>query len=333
MNFLQNLRKNKTILCVVMILGVGAGVFFGYKIHNYKDKKNCISKLHFIKPNLNCDLYDDKLERLLGLQNKLEIVIEGIKKTGKAKRVSVFVRDLKTARFVGVDDGDTYHQASLLKIPILVGGFKLAEVEPRILDQEIFYSGEQNFYEDQVIKPVESLKVGSSYSLRELMRRSVVYSDNTAAQLLFNYYPEGFLDRIMEALGIQLYKPTGEKEDFITARLYANVFRILYNASYLTKEYSDEALSILTKTNYKNGAVAKLPTDTLVAHKFAERTDINMVTGDVFQRQLHECGIVYAKNYEEPYVFCIMTEGYEYTDLEKIISDISLMIYEEMIED
>lgn len=331
-NSTQYLRKNKISLFIVAIVFLVTGLFLGGSIYNYKDKKSCISKLHFIKPNLNCDLYDDKIEKLLGLQNKLEVVIDGIKKTGKAKRVSVFVRDLKTARFAGVNDGDIYHQASLLKIPVLVGGFKLAEVEPRILDQEIFYSGEQNFYDDQVIKPVESLKIGSSYTLRELMRRSVVYSDNTAAQLLFNYYPEGFLDRIMEAIGIQLYKPTGEKEDFITARLYANVFRILYNASYLTKEYSDEALSILTQTNYKKGAISKLPANLVVAHKFAERTDINMVTGDVFQRQLHECGIVYAKNYEEPYVFCIMTEGYEYEDLEKIISDVSLMIYEEMID-
>lgn len=316
-----------------MVLGAGAGVFLGYKVHNYKYKEKCISKLHFIKPNLNCDLHDDKSEKLSVLQNKLEIVIDGINKTGKAKRVSVFVRDLNTSRFAGVNDGEVYYLASLLKVPLLVGGFKLAEVEPRVLDQKIYYSGEQNFYKDQLVKPSESLNGGESYSVKELMRRSVVYSDNTAAQLLFDYFPEGFMDRIMEALGIQFYKPTGEKENFVTARSYANVFRILYNASYLTKEYSDESLSILTQTNYKNGAVSKLPPEVLVAHKFAERTDIDMETRNIFIKQFHECGIVYAKDKEEPYIFCIMTDGYEYADLEKVISDISLIIYEEMIED
>lgn len=333
MNLLQNLRKNKTTLCIVVVLGVVAGIFLGYGIHNYRDNKKCVSKLHFIKPNLNCDLHDDKSEKLSKLQNKLEVVVDGIKKTGKAKRVSVFVRDLETSRFAGVNDGEVYYLASLLKVPVMVGGFKLAEVEPRVLDQKIFYSGEENFYNDQVIKPVEVLKAGESYSVIELMRRSVIYSDNTAAQLLFDFFPEGFLDRIMEALGVQLYKPTGEKENFITAKSYANLFRILYNASYLTKEYSDESLSILTQTDYKKGAVSKLPSDVVVAHKFAERTDIDFETRSVLSKQLHECGIVYAKNYEEPYIFCIMTDGYKYDELEKIISDISLMIYEEMVDD
>lgn len=329
-NSYNYLKKNKFSLFIILIIGVSLGIFGGYKMHYYEDKNSCISKLHFIKPNLDCELYDSKSQKISELQDKLEVLIDGIKKTGKAKRVSVFVRDLNTARFAGVNDGDTYHQASLLKIPLLIGGFKLAEVEPKILDQEIVYSGDPNLYSDQMIKPAEMLIIGKSYTIKELMRRSVVYSDNTAAQLLFDYYPQEFLDRIMEAIGIQLYRPGGQKEDFITARLYANVFRILYNASYLTKEYSDEALSILTKTEYKKAAVAELPPDVVVAHKFAERTDVDIVTGKTFQRQLHECGVVYAEDYEEPYIFCIMTEGYEYTDLEKIISDISLVIYEEM---
>lgn len=52
--------------------------------------------------------------------------------------------------------------ASLLKIPLLIGGFKLAEVEPRILDQEIVYNGKPAFYGEQVIQVEDKLKVGSS---------------------------------------------------------------------------------------------------------------------------------------------------------------------------
>lgn len=42
------------------------------------------------------------------------------------------------------------------------------------------------------------------------MERSVENSDNTAAQILFDYY--WVMDRIMQALGIQIKKPTGEVE-------------------------------------------------------------------------------------------------------------------------
>jgi beta-lactamase class A len=222
--------------------------------------------------------------------------------------------------------------ASLLKTPLLIGGFKLAEVEPKILDQELVYNGVPDLYKDQVISVSDRLQIGKTYTIRDLMYRSIIYSDNTAAQILLDYFPEDFLDRIMQALGVQIIKPTGEVEDFVTARSFANIFRILYNASYLTRDYSNQALDILTKTEFNNGIVAKLPNDVTVAHKFAERTLVND-DNSVAVEQIHECGIVYLKNFKDPYVLCILTEGDSYEKLEGVISDLSLSIYEEMIKD
>jgi hypothetical protein len=54
------------------------------------------------------------------------------------------------------------------------------------------------------LKSSEVLNVGQSYTIKDLMRRSVVYSDNTAAQILFDYFPEEFLSKIMQALGISI---------------------------------------------------------------------------------------------------------------------------------
>lgn len=222
--------------------------------------------------------------------------------------------------------------ASLLKLPVLVGGYKLAEVEPRVLDQKIKYTGMPNLYSEQYIKPTEMLEAGKSYTVQELMRRAVVYSDNTAAQLLYDYYPSEFLDRIIQALGIVFTRPEGTTENFVTARTYANVFRSLYNASYLTTAYSNDALSILTKTVYSDGATAKLPKAVLVAHKFAERSAPDPANSSKLIRQLHECGLVYAKDGTEPYTFCIMTEGADYEELQKILQDISLEIYNAMTD-
>lgn len=307
-----------------MTTGFLIGVFLEPYI--FKHNNSCVSKLHFIKPNLDCDTFDDKAENLSVLQEKLELFIDGIKKTGKVKRVGVFVRDLRTSRFVGVNDNDAYYMASLLKTPLLIGGFKLAEVEPKILEQEIVYNGQPDLYDDQVIKVNDELKIGNVYTIKQLMERSVIDSDNTAAQILFDYYPDEFMDRIMQALGVQLNKPTGETENIITARTYANVFRLLYNASYLTREYSNEALNILTQTSFNDGATAELPKGLVVAHKFAERTVVDVKNSKTI-KQFHECGLVYAKDAKEPYVFCIMTEGNKYEELEKIIADISLLIY------
>lgn len=315
-----------------IIVGCFLGLFIAWFFFGLKNYSNsCGNKLKFINPSLDCDRVDDKSDILESLKKKLEISIDGFKKAGKAKRISVFVRDLNTSKFVGVNDSEAYYMASLLKTPLLIGGFKLAEVEPKILDQTLIYNGVPDLYEDQIISVSNRLKKGESYTIKDLMYRSVVYSDNTAAQILLDYYPEGFLDRIMQALGVQIVKPTGEVEDYVTARTYANIFRVLYNSSYLTREYSNQALEILTKTEFNEGITSKLPKDLKVAHKFAERTlvyDDNSVATE----QIHECGLVYLKNFKDPYILCVLTEGSSYKDLEYVLSEISLSIYNDMIE-
>lgn len=330
---MSNLFKSKITLTLSVVLLFCVGFYLGRAGHHDNgERSHCVSKLTLLKPNIDCDSFEDTINKLSKLQTKLDVMIQGLKKTGKVKRASVFVRDLNTSRFAGVNDADAYYMASLLKAPLLVGGFKLAEVEPRILDQTVTYNGVPNLYADQVVKSEQVLVAGESYTIKELMRRAIIYSDNTAAQMLFDYYPQDFLDRILQALGIQHTKPDKEVENFVTARSYANIFRILYNSSYLTKEYSNEALKILTESTYKDGATAKLPKDVVVAHKFAERTLV-YESGAVAVRQFHECGIVYAKKGEDPYIFCIMTEGNDYETLEEVIADISLAIYEDIINE
>lgn len=296
------------------------------------DNNPCTSDLTFIKPNLDCNLSDEKAQNFSILEEKLKEDIAGYKQRGGATRVSVFARDLRSSRFVGVNENDAFYMASLLKLPVLIGGYKLAEVEPRVLDQQIKYTGTPNLYDEQYIKPAQILEAGKSYTVRELMRRAVAYSDNTAAQLLYNYYPPEFLDRIIQALGIEFTRPEGTTENFVTARTYANVFRSLYNASYLTAVYANDALSTLTKATYSDGATAKLPKAVLVAHKFAERSAPDPANSSKLIRQLHECGLVYAKDGTEPYTFCIMTEGADYGELQKILQDLSLEIYNAMID-
>lgn len=324
-------RSKNLLVCLSLII---LGVLFGYLLFGLKSGINneCVTKLGLIKRNIDCEVYDDKIQKLSSLENTLSVLVDGYRKTGKVKRMSIFVRDLNTSRFAGYKDDETYYMASLLKTPLVIGGFKLAEVEPKVLDQVIEYNGVPNLYGDQVIKSEEVLNAGQSYTVKDLMRRSIVYSDNTAAQILFDYFPEEFLSKIMQALGIQITRPSGEVENYITVRTYANMFRLLYNASYLTKEYSNETLDLLTQTRFAGAATSKLPKDVKVAHKFGERTLV-YDDGRVAIKQFHECGIVYAKDGDESYIFCIMTEGDDYNKLQQVIADISLVIYEEVIKD
>ena len=57
---------------------------------------------------------------------------------------------------------------------------------------------------------------------------------------------------------------------FISAKNYSLFFRVLYNATYLSREMSEKALGLLSKTVFRDGLTAKLPSSVVVSHKFGE---------------------------------------------------------------
>lgn len=332
----QKFYANKHVsIPTLLIIGIIVGAF-SYRaistnqIKIISDERTCISNLTLIRPNIDCKLFDEKNEELSVLQEKLATEIAAYEKSGDANRIGVFVRDLKSTRFAAVNDTENFYMASLLKLPLIIAGYKYAEVEPKILEQKIQFTKDKNLYTNQTIKVSEELKIGQSYTIEELMKRSIIYSDNTAAQMIADSLSPGFFDLILKALGIQYVKEARTDENLITPRRYANVFRILYNTSYLTSKYSNDTLTILTEAKYKDGSLARLPKDVIVAHKFAERTNTD-TAGKIELRQLHECGLVYGKQGNEPYIFCIMTEGKDFAKLEKIQQNISKDIFDMIV--
>ena len=111
-----------------------------------------------------------------------------------------------------------------------------------------------------------------------------------------------FQDKVFTDLGITIPGVRGT-EDYMSVSDYASFFRILYNASYLTKDDSQKALDLLTKVDFADGIRAGVPKGVPVANKFGERS----VNG---LQQLHDCGIVYYNNH--PYLLCIMSRGSDF---------------------
>jgi beta-lactamase class A len=302
-------------------LGLGIDRLFVHKVNADDD---CVSEYEFINPEPDCETYSEKAQQLANLQSELEKRVKSFEKTPGVKRVAVFSRDMVTQRFVGVNENEYFYMASLLKVPLVIGWYKLAEVEPGVLDKKIIYKGDPDLYNEQNIPPNEKLQVGRVYSMKELISSAIIYSDNTAAQILLDNLPKNFIDRILAALSLQFKGPDGVYENIITAKSYANVFRVLYNSSYLTREYSNEALNVLTKSTYSDGILAVSGKDK-VAHKFGERTTLYPDGLEV--KQLHECGLVYANKGKEPFTFCIMTEGNDYNQLKMVIQETAKTIY------
>lgn len=287
-------------------------------------KQDCSQKYSFISSEIDCQSIDEKVNQVEDLRKTIAKIVDDEKEAHHIMRASVFYRDLNTRRWFGVNDTDAFYPASLIKLPLAIMYYKVAELEPYILDKELAIPANMGDNSDQHYPPVEPLLPGKIYTVREMIRHMLMYSDNAPFSTLY----EGgslFRDKILSDLSI--YSPPVEKKEEVwnvTARSYANIFRMLYNASYVSVASANEILDLLSQSTFQNGIVKGVPKSVAVAHKFGE---VEWTQGDgvVQSRILNDCGIVYKP--EEPYILCVMTEGQDYAQMEKVIQAIAKASY------
>lgn len=241
------------------------------------------------------------------------------------KNISFYFRDLNKSRWTGVNEDDQYTPASLMKIPLIITLYRHAETDPSILSEEVYFDGNSDLNAIETIQPRKQIEGGKSYSISELIKYMIIYSDNNATALLLKFVEPKDMWKVFQDLGLPV--PEGVNVgtlDYMSARDYAHIFRVLYNATYLSQEYSLKALELLLSSDFKQGILAGVPKGTTLANKFGERTAYNE-KGNPEYSELHDCGIVYAPN--NPYLVCIMTKGSNFTALEQVIKDISGIVY------
>jgi hypothetical protein len=213
---------------------------------------------------------------------------------------------------------EPYRIGSLLKVPLLLGYLRRAETEPAVLQKALLYAGPTEPPGSQDIAPSERLVAGRSYTVTELLSRAIVQSDNEAAALLAQDDGGQSLETIGEVAD---FPPFRDGNLYLTPQHFGSMFRILFNASYLTQAASEQALELLAHTEFLAGLVAGVPAGTVVAHKFGERMDDGVA-------KLHDCGIVYHP--ARPYVLCVMTEGDRFESLASLIAEISRVAYDQV---
>lgn len=279
--------------------------------------KNQGTELHeegyrFISPLLECQTQSSHNNNFLELKTALDSIIDQFINKGYISQASVYLRDLNNGPWIGINEGEKFSPASLMKVPIMISYFKWAEYDPDILNKKVVVVLDADDTISQNIIPSETVITGEEYTIGDLISRMIRYSDNLAANTLLQHADTDLLDKTYQDLGIKI--PFDGGENFLTVHDYAGFFRILYNSSYLSRDMSELALQILSTTEYNDGIVSGVPSYITVAHKFGERR-----IGDVLQ--LHDCGIIYRSN--SPYLLCIMTRGDEFSEMKSVINDLS----------
>ena len=329
----SNCMANKSVIGVGLICGA-IGILVGWgATHFFIDRTSSgdifygesrASGYKLINPLLECQTGEGEQPKELSIFKQAIVEEVARRKNERIKHISVYFRDLNNGPWFGVDEQEKFIPASLLKVPIMLAAYKEQEKDPGFFGKKVRYAGESSG-DNQNIVSGDELKVGEIYTTRELMRRMIQNSDNRALTTLSGTLPDAAFSRVMEDFGIPL--PTSTISDFIGVHRYAGFFRILFNASYLSRAASEDALEILSESKFKDGLVAGVPKDITVAHKFGERTLVTD-TQALLGRQLHDCGIVYYPG--RPYLLCVMTRGTDYTEMADVIRDISDLTYREV---
>lgn len=293
--------------------------------HSEEVVDQCQLPYHLIRDNTNKLTHPLLLvnmqtedQDLMPLKEKMNTYITEKKANNVLKSAAIYFKILNPADgWFAINSEEKFNPASLMKIAFMMSMLKEAENNPAILDKKVYYAKHSQAFHDQAILE-HQLPPGNAYSIRDLLYYAIAYSDNDAAFQVVDNYKPGTLSNLTSELNLP---PVDfHTEYYLTVEEMSRYFRVLYNSSYLSNDMSEYALELLSKSDFDNGIVKKLDKNIVVARKFGER--------GLEDKELHEFGIVYLKG--NPYLLGIMTRGNDYKQLEEVISEISLMAYDEM---
>ena len=320
-------NKSSGRIAIIVLVFLAGGVS-GFYFRPYYSRTVRTDTYPFINPSAGVKYPAEKepTESKI-LKQTVSDLIAGYIKDKQAMTASVYFRAFGSGQWMGVNEDRRYAPASLLKVPLMITYYKLDQVVPGTLKKKITYNGGPDLNAKETIKASSSLEPGT-YTITDLVNRMIALSGNNSANVLEKNIDNSFYKEVYTDLGLPF--PYDQADvDFITPKSYAIVLRALYNATYLNRELSNQALSLMDNVDFQDGLVAGVPKSIRVAHKFGERafgsTDRQGNPKLITKAELHDCGIIYYPN--NTYILCVMTAGKDFKKLESVIAGISKTIY------
>ena len=254
---------------------------------------------------------------LLNTKTEIESLIDSYKAAGTITSASVYLREFHQGEWISINDQEKYSPGSLLKVPELITFIKMNETQPGLLDKKILF--DKSIASDKTATYLsKSIKLGETYTIRQLLDYMITYSDNNATLILNKIIDVNIFKKVFTDIGLTA-PDFNAKEYPITARDYSYFMKGLYNASYLTIPESEYCAEMLSNCDFKDGIVAGLPTGCKVIHKFGEGGYDN-------SPQFSESAIIYCNH--GAYLLTIMTKGSDMKKMPQVLSAISKKVYE-----
>ncbi|NLZ53811.1 MAG: serine hydrolase [Thermoanaerobacteraceae bacterium] len=225
-------------------------------------------------------------------------------------KVSVYVKDLITGETLNIKSDQVYVAASTIKLPLVLYIYELAAQGEIDLDAKLTYTPE---YYAQGTGILQGKPFGGQYTIRELSRLSIEYSDNVAWKMLLGFIGQDKLTAYEKSLGAEA--TGGDNGLYITTPEDMGIYlERLLNFSKEKPKYGDKIIHYMANSIFYEGIPQDLPDDIVVAHKMGALND-----------KFHDVGIVFGKR---PYIITIFTdEAWEEVSLQTL-ADVSHIVYD-----
>jgi beta-lactamase class A len=253
------------------------------------------------------------------LKSSIIEIIEQNKRMGNIDKSSVYLKILNSRDFITINEEDQFHPASLIKLPLLMTYLQMEERNPGTLNKKIVFHPLQGLpnqtYKSKKIEPEKS------YTIKELLKYMIAYSDNNATYLLNENVDENAFKKMFSDFGL-IVPDIHDVNYQISAKNYSVFLNVIYNGGYITIRNAEYACELLNECDFNEGMQSGLPGNINIIHQFGEWGDRNNRS----IHQLSESGIIYLDN--SPYLLTIMTQGKEVAKLPSVLSNVSKTVYD-----
>jgi len=240
------------------------------------------------------------------------------------QETGVVIKDLSCGWKIAINEDKLFPSASMVKVPIMASLFSVCAEKGLDLSQKLVLKNRCKALGSGKLKDYAA---GSEFNLEDLIEIMIEESDNTAANMLIDYLGFESLNNRFKKIGLnntniarKMMDFKNRKygvENFTSAKDLAYLLEEIYNNKLINKNFSERCLEILKKQKIRDRIPARLPSNTIVAHKTGLERGV-----------CHDAGIVFTS--QGNFLVCVLTKhNYKLSrPAKKFISRIALDVYD-----
>jgi beta-lactamase class A len=249
--------------------------------------------------------------------------------------IAVAFHDLRTGETLLRNERETFHAASTMKVPVMLGIFEAVSRGELRLDQPVLIRNEFKSILDGSPYALEARedsdrelyeRIGQQVPLEDLVRRMIVRSSNLATNIVIEFIGAERVMDLMREIGANDVRVLRGVEDdkayhagmnnTTTAYDLMLIFRALAERRVISPAASETMIGILSGQELNDGIPAGLPPGTPVAHKTGSITRIS-----------HDAGLI-GRPDGSAFVLVVLTRGFEKgDDADAVIASIARAVW------